>query len=74
MEQKILQNVSLKDRLETLESSADKVEININADNLMCSLISPEANDFISDFKDTIIDEQLKLIEEIAPTLAVIEQ
>ena len=51
-----------------------EVEININADNLMCSLISPEANDFISDFKDTIIDEQLKLIEEIAPDLAVIEQ
>lgn len=51
-----------------------QVEININADNLMCSLISPEANDFISDFKDKIIDEQLKLIEEIAPDLAVIEQ
>lgn len=54
---------------ETLE-----VEININADNLMCSLISPEANDFISEFKDTIINKQLELIQEIAPELAVIEQ
>ena len=51
-----------------------EVEININADNLMCSLISPEANDFIADFKDKIIDEQIKAIEEIAPNMVIIEQ
>ena len=50
-----------------------QVEININADNLSCSLISPEVNDYIAEFKDMIIDEQIKAIEDIAPDLVIIE-
>lgn len=50
------------------------VEININADNFGCSLISPEANDYISENKNRIIDDQIKLIQEIVPELVIIEQ
>jgi hypothetical protein len=49
------------------------VEININADTLACSLISPEANDYVHDFSDRFIDEQLKKIEDTVPGLAIIE-
>jgi hypothetical protein len=49
------------------------IEININADDLNCSLISPEANDYISDFKDTIIKNQIDLIHELVPELVIIE-
>lgn len=50
-----------------------EVEININADSFACSLISPEANDYISEHKDRIIDEQIKAIQEICPDLCIIE-
>jgi hypothetical protein len=50
-----------------------EVEININADTLACSLISPEANDYISEQKNLIIDEQIKKIQEIMPELCIIE-
>jgi hypothetical protein len=50
-----------------------EVEINIDADKLTCSLISPQANDYIAEFKDRIIDEQIKKIEELVPELVVIE-
>lgn len=50
-----------------------EVEININADNFNCSLISPEANDYISENKNRIIDDQIKKIEEIIPELVIIE-
>jgi hypothetical protein len=52
---------------------AIQVEININADSLNCSLISPEANDYIAAEKNTIIDEQIKKIQEITPELVIIE-
>jgi hypothetical protein len=51
-----------------------QVEININADSLNCSLISPEANDYISDQKNQIIDEQIKKIRDIVPDLCILEQ
>jgi hypothetical protein len=50
-----------------------EVEININADNLNCTLISPEVNDYISTFKETIIDEQIDKIKTLVPDLAIIE-
>lgn len=49
------------------------VEININAETLNCTLISPEVNDYIAEFKDKIIDEQIKAIGEVAPALVIIE-
>ena len=53
---------------ETLE-----VEINIDADKLTCSLISPSVNDYIAEFKDKIIDQQIEAIKLIAPELAITE-
>lgn len=50
-----------------------EVEINIDADKLTCSLISPAANDYIAEFKDKIIDKQIKKIQELCPELAIIE-
>lgn len=51
-----------------------EVEINIDADKLTCSLISPVANDYIAEFKEKIIDEQIKKIQELVPELVIIEQ
>lgn len=51
-----------------------EVEINIDADKLTCSLISPEANDYIAEFKEQIIDEQIRKIQELTPDLVIIEQ
>jgi len=51
-----------------------EVEINIDSDKLTCSLISPSVNDYIAEFKDKIIDEQIQKIKELTPGLVVIEQ
>lgn len=51
-----------------------EVEINIDADKLTCSLISPEVNDYIAEFKDKIIDEQIQIIKDLVPDLVIIEQ
>ena len=56
MEQKILQNVSLKDRLETLESSADKVE--------MFSYTRPFTPEEIREFKDQYSTQMIELSQE----------
>jgi hypothetical protein len=50
-----------------------EVEINIDADKLTCSLISPSANDYIAEFKDAIIDEQIRKIQELVPELVILE-
>jgi hypothetical protein len=49
------------------------VEININAESLDCSLISPAVNDYIHDFKDKIINEQIEAITMVAPNIAILE-
>lgn len=51
-----------------------EVEINIDADKLTCSLISPEANDYIAEFREKIIDEQIEKIRAIVPDIVIIEQ
>jgi hypothetical protein len=48
------------------------IEIEINADTLQCSLFSPLANDIINTTAESMINEQLILINEIAPDIAVI--
>lgn len=50
-----------------------EVEINIDADKLTCSLISPAANDFIYDFKSKIINQEIEKIKSLLPDLVVIE-
>lgn len=49
------------------------VEISISPDSLACTLVSPEVNDYINEFKDKIIDEQIQGIKEVAPDLVIIE-
>lgn len=50
------------------------VEIEVNPDSLQCYLISPDANDEIALFKDSVIDEQKTAIAELCPDLVIIEQ
>lgn len=51
-----------------------EVEIYISPDSFSCSFVSPEVNDIVHDVRDSIIDEQIKLIESIAPDIVIIEQ
>lgn len=51
-----------------------EVEVYIRASDLCCTLISPEANDFMQEMIDTVIDKQIESIKEIAPSIVIIEQ
>lgn len=50
-----------------------EVEINIDASDFSCTLISPDVNDIIREYRDDIIDAQLEDIIEIAPDIVIIE-
>ena len=49
-----------------------EVETYFNADDLTCTLVSPMANDFTEDTKNTSIDKILDKIVEIAKDIAII--
>jgi len=49
-----------------------RVEINIDARNFECSLISPDANDLINEVKSKLIGEQVSEIRELVPELAIL--
>lgn len=49
------------------------VEININASDFSCTLISPEANDYSTEIKNDLIDAELATIRELFPELKVFE-
>ena len=51
-----------------------EVEVYVSPDNYACTLVSPEANDFVFTVKNNIIDSQLDIIKELAPDIVVIEQ
>lgn len=55
----------------------EEIEVEIYADvdgrNVSLSLVSAGANEAIEDYKNRVIDEQLNLIREIAPDIAIIE-
>lgn len=51
-----------------------EIEIYINPADLTCTLVSPEANDMTETYRDTMIDEVLKSITEIAPQIVIIEE
>lgn len=51
-----------------------EVEVYFNPDDLTCTLVSPAANDILEDVRDSTIDEVLRLINEIAPAVVVIEK
>lgn len=50
-----------------------EVEVEINPTDLSCTLVSPEANDIITGERDSIINEQIKLIEDEVPDILIVE-
>ena len=50
-----------------------EIEISIDPGDLSCSLISPEASDYIEETKDALIDVELEEIAELHPTLRIFE-
>lgn len=50
-----------------------EVEINVNPQDLTCTLISPVANDLIQFHRDAAIDSELSEINEIAPNIVLFE-
>lgn len=50
-----------------------EVEISIDPDRLTCSLVSPEANDYILAMKEDKINEIIDQVKEIEPTLVIID-
>lgn len=50
-----------------------EVEIGINPSNLSCTLISPEANDYIQTIKEDLINEEIDMISDKHPTLRIFE-
>jgi len=51
-----------------------EVEIIIQADDLTCCLISPQANDMVEEFRDAIIDRVLDKIKDQYSGIAIIEK
>jgi len=51
-----------------------EVEVYVNPNNFQVTLVSPDANDLIEEVRDSIIDEELEKIREIAPFIPIIEQ
>jgi hypothetical protein len=51
-----------------------EVETYFNPDDLTCTLVSPQANEDMADFKDREIDRVVGLIRKIAPDIVIIEQ
>lgn len=50
-----------------------EVEVYFRPDDLTCTLVSPQANDIITQVTDSIIDEQITKIEDEYPSLVIIE-
>jgi len=50
------------------------IEIYINPNNYRITLVSPDANDVVSDVRDSIINDQKSLIADLAPDIVIIEQ
>jgi len=51
-----------------------EVEVEINPDNLQCTLVSPEANDTVLQERDNIMNDEISKIKETAPDIVIIEQ
>lgn len=50
-----------------------EVEIGINPSNLSCTLISPEANDYIQTIKEDLINDEIFMISDKHPNLRIFE-
>ena len=51
-----------------------KAEVEVNPNDLSMTLVSPEANDLISDNRDNIINSQLSRIKDADASILIIEQ
>jgi len=51
-----------------------EVEVYVEAENLSCTLISPEANEEMESLRDTAIDEVIDRIKKAIPTIVIIEK
>lgn len=50
-----------------------EVELYVNPDTFQVTLVSPDANDIRDAIRDSVIDQEIKKIEGIAPTIPIIE-
>lgn len=55
------------------EKKTFEVEVYVDPSSFMVTLVSPSANDIVSAFVDSIIDEQKKAIQEICEQIVIIE-
>nr|WP_308571062.1 hypothetical protein [uncultured Prevotella sp.] len=49
------------------------IEVEVNPNDLSCTLTSPDAHDFVKEQRDKIFDDQIKDIEGAAPELVIVE-
>ena len=57
-----------------MEKETIEVEVEINPNDLSCTLVSPEAHDIVVQQRDKHRDAVLDRIKEAAPTIVIIEQ
>lgn len=55
------------------ESQEVEVEINVDADDLSCTLISPHAKDLIERMRNEKIDEVIERVKKACPDIVIIE-
>lgn len=56
-----------------LKKCVVEVEVDIDADNLNCSLVSPMANELMQTLTDDLINDEIKIIENLMPGLLIVE-
>jgi hypothetical protein len=57
----------------SMEPHEFEVEVEINPENLSCTLTSPDVRDYMKEQRDDILDAQIKDIEGIAPDIVIME-
>ncbi|WP_281681852.1 hypothetical protein [Zunongwangia profunda] len=55
------------------EKQTIEIEIEIDANDMSCRLISPEANDYVSETKDALIDAEIEQIRSLFSALRIFE-
>ena len=56
------------------EKRTFEVEVEINPNDLSCTLVSPEAHDIVIQQRDVHMDAVIDRIKDAAPTIVIIEQ
>jgi len=55
------------------KSEEIEIEIDIEPNNLLCKLVSPQVNDILNSIVNSAIDEQIELIKQLDSNLTIIE-